>query len=90
ISSEEEDIVMIVMDNGIGMEQETCDKAFSLFFSSKGNEGTGLGLFIANKIATTHNGSIHLKSGVNEGSTFTVRIPRLHSTNIESKTEEQK
>jgi len=30
------------------MDQETKEKAFSLFFSSKGAEGTGLGLFIAN------------------------------------------
>ena len=47
-----------VEDNGIGMDRETREKAFSLFFSSKGTEGTGLGLFIANKIATAHGGTI--------------------------------
>ncbi len=90
IKSDLNDIVLIAEDNGIGMEQETCDKAFSLFFSSKGNEGTGLGLFIANKIATTHKGSIHLESGVNKGSIFTVKIPRLNITLIESKPEHKK
>ncbi len=65
-----------IQDNGIGMDQETREKAFSLFFSSKGAGGTGLGLFISNKIALAHGGSIHLESEVNEGTRFLVRIPR--------------
>ena len=65
-----------VEDNGIGMERETREKAFSLFFSSKGHEGTGLGLFIANKISSAHGGSIELESEVNKGSRFTVKFPR--------------
>ena len=44
-----------VEDNGIGMDRETCEKAFTLFFSSKGT-GTGLGLFISDKIARAHGG----------------------------------
>ncbi len=65
-----------IQDNGIGMDRETREKAFSLFFSSKGSEGTGLGLFIANKIAHAHGGSIELESEANVGSRFTVNIPR--------------
>ena len=68
-----------VEDNGIGMERETREKAFSLFFSSKGSEGTGLGLFIANKIATAHGGSIHLESEMDVGTRFLVEIPRVKS-----------
>jgi len=67
-----------VQDDGIGMEQETREKAFSLFFSSKGTEGTGLGLFIAHKIAKAHKGSIDLESEVDKGTRFIVRIPRKH------------
>jgi PAS domain S-box-containing protein len=63
-------------DNGIGMEQETREKAFSLFFSSKGTEGTGLGLFIANKIANAHGGNISLESRIDLGTRFLIRIPR--------------
>ncbi len=48
-----------VYDNGIGMDQETRERAFSLFFSSKAGDGTGLGLFISNKIAQAHGGEIH-------------------------------
>ncbi|MCP4723854.1 MAG: PAS domain-containing sensor histidine kinase [bacterium] len=65
-----------IEDNGIGMEQETREKAFSLFFSSKGTEGTGLGLFISNKIAQEHGGSIKLESEINKGTRFTVSLPQ--------------
>ena len=65
-----------ISDNGIGMDQETKEKAFSLFFSGKGTEGTGLGLFIANKIAQEHGGSIRVESEINVGTTFTVQLPR--------------
>ncbi len=67
-------IVFNVSDNGIGMDQETREKAFSLFFSSKGAGGTGLGLFIANKIAEAHGGSIRIESEEGKGSEFTVKM----------------
>lgn len=66
-----------IEDNGIGMEQETREKAFSLFFSSKGSEGTGLGLFVSHKIAKAHGGSIDIDSTVDVGTRFTVTLPRL-------------
>ena len=67
-------IIFNVSDNGIGMDQETREKAFSMFFSSKGAGGTGLGLFIANKIAEAHGGSINIDSEEGEGSNFTVTM----------------
>lgn len=65
-----------ISDNGIGMDRETREKALSLFFSSKGAGGTGLGLFIANKIAQAHSGEIEIESGEGKGSVFTVTMPR--------------
>jgi len=64
-----------VQDNGIGMDQETREKLFCIFFSSKGMEGTGLGLFIADKVATKHGGKISVESKPGKGSRFLVRIP---------------
>jgi signal transduction histidine kinase len=64
-----------VEDNGIGMDRETRDKIFSLFFSSKGISGTGLGLFISNKIADKHGGAIEVDSEPGRGTRFTVRLP---------------
>jgi PAS domain S-box-containing protein len=74
-----------VQDNGIGMDQETQEMAFSLFFSSKGAEGTGLGLFIAEKIARSHGGSIDLKSTPGVGTRFVVNLPRERPVNLEPK-----
>lgn len=73
---EQDRVRLEIEDNGKGMDRETREKAFSLFFSSKGAEGTGLGLFIANKIAGAHGGSIDLESELNAGTRFTVSIPR--------------
>lgn len=84
LKGDEESVYFIVKDNGIGMDRETKEKAFSLFFSSKGGEGTGLGLFIANKITSAHGGSISIESQPLEGSEFIVQIPR-RSVDLSSK-----
>lgn len=65
-----------VYDNGIGMDQETRERAFSLFFSSKAGDGTGLGLFISNKIVQAHGGEIKLESELNKGTRVTIQLPR--------------
>ena len=69
-------MVFQVSDNGIGMDEETMQKAFSLFFSAKGMSGTGLGLFIANKIVRAHGGEIDMESEPGTGTTFRVVLPR--------------
>jgi len=71
-----ESIEYEVYDNGIGMDQETRERAFSLFFSSKAGDGTGLGLFISNKIAQAHGAEIKLESELNKGTRVTVKLPR--------------
>ncbi len=74
-----------VEDNGIGMDQETREKAFSLFFSSKGAEGTGLGLFISDRIAKSHGGFIELESTPGVGTRFVVNLPRVRPHDLELK-----
>ena len=59
---DQDSIGFTIKDNGIGMDQETREKAFSLFFSSKGPSGTGLGLFISNRIAEAHGGTLSLEN----------------------------
>jgi len=68
-----------IEDNGIGMDRESRERAFTLFYSSKGNEGTGLGLFVANRIAAAHGGTIVLESEPDVGTCFSVRIPRVRT-----------
>ncbi len=76
VESDDEEIRFRVTDNGIGMEEEAKDRAFTLFFSSKGSGGTGLGLFIANKIVQAHGGRIELDSEFGVGTSFSVHLPR--------------
>ena len=77
-------VELIIEDNGIGMDRETCEKAFSLFFSSKGAGGTGLGLFISHKIALAHGGRIEVDSEEGKGSRFLVELPRKRPENTEA------
>ena len=72
----EDRIILEIIDNGSGMDSETQDKIFTPFFSSKGNRGTGLGLFIANTIIEQHGGEINVKSKVGQGTNFKLNIPR--------------
>jgi signal transduction histidine kinase/FixJ family two-component response regulator len=65
-----------ITDNGMGMDQETREKALTLFFSSKGLRGTGLGLFIANDVIAKHQGALTLESEPGQGTRFRIRLPR--------------
>ncbi len=76
LTESHDSVILTVSDNGIGMDQETREKAFSLFFSSKGAGGTGLGLFVAYKIAQSHGGTIGVESEEGAGSQFRVELPR--------------
>lgn len=76
VSGTPREVVFRIDDNGVGMDAETCDKMFTLFFSSKGSSGTGLGMFVANEIVEQHCGTIAVESQLGEGTVFTVRIPR--------------
>lgn len=73
---ENRSIVFTVCDNGIGIDDETRKKMFTIFFSSKGRGGTGLGLFITSRIIKQHGGDIHVQSAPNVGTTFTIRMPK--------------
>jgi signal transduction histidine kinase len=76
LSGDEDFVTFEIQDNGVGMKQEVREKAFTLFFSSKGAGGTGLGLFVANKIAQSHGGEIRIESEEEKGSNFIIRLPR--------------
>ena len=66
----------VVADNGMGMDRETREKLFTLFFSSKGHAGTGIGLFVASQMVQQHGGRIEVESEPGKGSVFTIIMPR--------------
>jgi PAS domain S-box-containing protein len=71
-----EKVLFTIKDNGLGMDKETLKNLFTIFFSSKGNKGTGLGLYIANKVVSQHRGEIKVRSTRNKGTQFFIKIPR--------------
>ena len=64
-----------VVDNGCGMDEETKEKIFQRFFSTKGSRGTGLGLMITKKIIDEHQGAIEFDSEKGKGTRFIIRLP---------------
>ena len=65
-----------IQDNGVGMDQETREKMFTLFFTSKGSRGTGLGLFIAHRVIQQHGGTVQVTSTLNQGTELIICLPR--------------
>jgi signal transduction histidine kinase len=76
----EKEMVLEVIDNGSGIPDLMKKHMFELFHSTKGNRGTGLGLAVARKIVSEHEGTISVQSREGEGSTFSVRLPVEHSS----------
>ncbi len=68
--------VLEVADDGAGIPEELNHKVFEDFFSSKGSEGTGIGLLVVQKIAEEHGGRVTFTSTPGVGTSFTVTIPR--------------
>jgi PAS domain S-box-containing protein len=64
-----------VSDNGSGMTDKVKEKIFGSFFSTKGSQGTGLGLLVSRKLIEEHNGTIGVTSRLGQGTTFSVRLP---------------
>jgi two-component system NtrC family sensor kinase len=71
-----------VIDNGYGMDAETRNKIFQIFFTTKGGRGTGLGLMIAKKTIDEHGGVIECFSEKNEGTKFVVRLPERKGPSV--------
>jgi len=67
-----------ITDNGIGMTEETKQKLFTSFFSTKGSKGTGLGLPTTYKIIQEHEGTIDVQSEYGKGTTFSITLPTEH------------
>ena len=70
-------IVIHVIDNGVGMGPAELSRIFEVFYTTKGHKGTGLGLAVAKKVIDEHGGSIDVQSAPGQGTTFIVALP-LH------------
>jgi two-component system NtrC family sensor kinase len=68
-------VLLEVADNGVGIAEENLGKIFTLFFSTKKERGTGIGLAVTKKIIEEHEGQISVTSKVGEGTRVAVTFP---------------
>lgn len=67
-----------VSDNGCGIDAATMERIFDPYFTTKGvGKGSGLGLSVVHGIVKRHEGAITVRSRLNEGTTFSIFLPRL-------------
>ena len=70
----------LIKDDGSGIDEANQERIFKCFYRvdkarSRSLEGTGLGLAIVKHIVQSHKGRLQLKSKLNQGSTFLIKIP---------------
>ena len=73
--SEEPCLVLEVGDTGTGMDEETRRRCLEPFYTTKGSQGTGLGLAMVSSTVKSHGGSIDLRSAPGVGTTFAFILP---------------
>lgn len=76
----DKNLVISVLDTGIGMSKETVNNIFDRFYQANnigttGEKGTGIGLHLTKMLVEIHHGSIEVNSEVNMGSEFIVKLP---------------
>ncbi len=77
ISSDSENVIIKIKDEGVGIPEKDLVKIFDPFFTTKDvGKGTGLGLSVCQSIVQKHQGSIEVESEQNKGATFIVILPK--------------
>ena len=78
VKSKEGNFVVITLtDSGVGIPGEKMQNIFRPFFTTKGENATGLGLMIASHVIENLGGTIAVKSAPGKGTSFKVAIPML-------------
>ncbi|MGX9135080.1 sensor histidine kinase [Rummeliibacillus sp. JY-2-4R] len=73
---ETNNFIILIHDNGLGMDKETSDKIFDRNYRGKKHYvGSGIGMTITKKLVEAHGGTISVKSHINEGTSFYIKLP---------------
>lgn len=81
VEDSEKEVVIKVADNGVGMDEEFVNNAFTRYARGKNNEyvkakGTGIGLFVVKNLMELQNGSIEIKSKVGKGTCIILKFDK--------------
>jgi len=80
------EVMFDIIADGFSITEETTERCREQFYAPKGVDRSHLGLFIANKLASGHQGSINITSSPEKGTTrFTVSLPREKPLNVSNK-----
>lgn len=79
LAVEENEAVLRVHDSGTGIPASVRAKLFTPFFTTKGAQGSGLGLNVVKTVVEEHHGQIAVESEPERGTTFSLRLPLLQS-----------
>ena len=77
-------VELTVRDNGVGMSDQTRERLFDAFFTTRGAEGTGLGMSMVQAIAIRHRGRITVESEEGKGTAVTLRLPAIEGRGEET------
>lgn len=70
------EVILTFTDTGIGIKEDKLNKVFEPFFTTKKEgKGTGLGLWVSYGIVKSFQGDIKIKSKLNEGTSFIIKLP---------------
>lgn len=75
---DEENIWLRIEDSGVGMSKEATERIFDAFYTTK-HYGSGIGLAVVWDTIKAHGFDIEVDSTPDEGTTFTIRIPKMHT-----------
>lgn len=80
-SATEDEIVLRIADEGVGMTAEQLERCFDRFWQAEGTDvrrfgGTGIGLYIVRSLVEAMGGTVEAEAAPGEGSTFTVTLRR--------------
>jgi signal transduction histidine kinase len=69
-------VVTSIKDSGPGIRRTDIGHLFEAYFTTKGSDGTGMGLFLARQVIKAHGGSIDVKTEEGKGTEFVIRLPK--------------
>jgi len=71
------EVIVSVKDEGPGISEDIQDKVFQKFFTTRGDRGNGIGLWLCKEIIENSGGTIDFQTVMGEGTTFIVRLPAV-------------